>query len=156
MWILLVILLTLLAGAAVLLPFVRAQAAIIDIPDLTPRLTELYARRDMLYQAVRDARFDLQTGKLSLEDYQEQATRLKLEAANVLRAIDEVEAELVSPELDAQIEADVAAARAMPASLKVSVSNGEVKAAAADRFCGKCGARLRPGDRFCGKCGAGA
>jgi len=157
MWILISLLLVLLAGAAILWPYLRPQAVgALPAATVDPQLVELYAQRDMLYQAVRDARFDLQTGKLSQEDYDQQSTRLKQNAASVLQAIDELETNLASPEMDAQIEAEVAAAREMPEPLKKSTSNGgEVKRAGrtTDRFCGKCGASLRASDSFCGKCG---
>jgi len=157
MWILISLLLILLAGAAVLWPFLRPQAVgAIPTAGVDPRLAELYSQRDMLYQAVRDARFDLQTGKLSQEDYDQQSVRLKQNAATVLRQIDQLEAQLASPELDAKIEAEVAAAREMPPSLKKSTGNGDAKRAGrakTGRFCGKCGASLQPNDVFCGKCG---
>ena len=157
MWFLIAFLLILLAGAAVLWPFLRPQpAGVVPTAGVDPRLADLYSQRDMLYQAVRDAHFDLQTGKLSQEDYDQQSARLKQDAAAVLRQIDQLEVQLASPELDTKIEAEVAAAREMPPALKKSTSNGEVKRVArakADRFCGKCGASLRPNDVFCAKCG---
>ncbi len=159
MWILLAFFLIFLAGTVILWPYLRPQSVgAAPVAKIDPQLAELYAQRDMLYQAVRDARFDLQTGKLSQEDYDQQSARIKQNAATVLQEIDALEANLAPPELDAQIEAEVAAARAMPEPLKKSTSNGgEVKRAkngATDRFCGKCGAVLRPNDGFCGKCGA--
>ena len=157
MWFLIAFLLILLAGAAVLWPFLRPRAVgAVPTAGVDPRLAELYSQRDMLYQAVRDARFDLQTGKLSQEDYDQQTARLKQNAAAVLRRIDQLETQLVLPELDAEIEAEVAAAREIPPGLKKSTSNGDIKRvarAATDRFCSQCGASLRPNDVFCGKCG---
>lgn len=157
MWILISLLLVLLAGTAILWPYLRPQPVdALPAATVDPRLLELYTQRDMLYQAVRDARFDLQTGKLSQEDYDQQSARLKQNAVSVLQEIDEQEKNLASPEMDAQIEAEVAAAREMPEPLKRSTSNGgEVKRAGrtTDRFCGKCGASLRLNDSFCGKCG---
>ncbi|HEY53239.1 MAG TPA: zinc-ribbon domain-containing protein [Caldilineae bacterium] len=158
MWFLIALLLILLAGAVVLWPFLRPQpVGAVPATGEDPRLAELYSQRDMLYQAIRDARFDLQTGKLSQEDYDQQAARLKQNAAAVLRQIDQLETQLVSPKLDAEIEAEVMSAREIPPALKKSASNGEVKRvtrASTDRFCGRCGASLRPNDVFCGKCGA--
>ncbi len=157
MWILISLLLVLLAGAAVLWPFLHPQpVGAGSTASVDPRLANLYGQRDMLYQAIRDARFDQQTGKLSQEDYDQQSARLKQDAAAVLRQIDQLESQLASPELDAKIEAEVAAAREMHPSLKKSTSNGDAKRAVraqTDRFCGKCGASLQPNDVFCGKCG---
>ena len=158
MWILIAFLLVILAGVAILWPFLRPQSvSVVATAYVDPKLVELYTQRDMLYQAVRDANFDLQTGKLSQEDYELQTTRLKQNAALVLQQIDDLETHLATPELDAAIEAQVSAARNIPEPLKKTTSNGgDVKRAskATNRFCGQCGTPLRPGDRFCGKCGA--
>ncbi len=157
MWILIAFLLVILAGAAILWPFLRPQSvSAVPTAVVDPKLVELYTQRDMLYQAVRDANFDLQTGKLSQEDYDQQSVQLKQSAASVLKQIDALETDLATPELDAQIEAQVAAARDIPEPLKKTTSNGgDVKRAGrtTNRFCGQCGAPLRPSDRFCGKCG---
>lgn len=156
MWILISFLLVLLAGTIILWPYLRPQTVgAMQTATVDPQLAELYIQRDMLYQAIRDARFDLQTGKLSQEDYDQQSTLLKQNAAAVLQSIDELETNMAPPEVDAQIEAAVAAAREMPEPLKKTTSNGgEVKrAGTTHRFCGQCGASLRANDGFCGKCG---
>lgn len=156
LWILVSVLLVLAAAAFVLWPYLRPQPSSAGGVDLDPRLIELYSKRDMLYQAVRDARFDQQTGKLSEEDFEQQSARLKHRAATVLRSIDKVEAELTSPRFDQQIETAVAALRQMPSALKTSTGNGAASFAPAAQtagFCTKCGEQLKAGDRFCGRCG---
>ncbi len=172
MWLLAAFFLILATGLAVFWPYLRPQVALDSGTDVDPRLTELYAQRDKLYRAVRDARLDLETGKLSGADFEQHEAGLKLQAAEVLRSIDEVESELLSPQLDAQMEAEIAAARtargadddaehnaAIEASIAAARRSGKNGAAVApagagvDRFCGHCGGPLQVGNRFCGKCG---
>lgn len=176
MWILVALLLLLAAGAVILWPYLRPREALPTVAEavaLDPRLAELYEQREMLYKAIRDARFDLDMGKLSPADYEQQETKLKWQAAAVLRAIDELEQNLFSPQLDARLEAEIAAVRAAAISpaedeaIETAVravrgrNGGGVRpempvsagAAVGDRFCGYCGGELRPGDRFCGQCG---
>lgn len=150
LWIFITLLLVSTAAAAILWPYLRPQSASTLDVELDPRLEELYGRREMLYQALRDIRFDRQTGKLSQEDYEVQTSRLKHEAADVLRDIDKLEDRLLPAELDQHIETAVAAVRQIPAALKSS--NGHTPTAAA-QFCTQCGGPLRTEDRFCGRCG---
>lgn len=153
MWILIAILLVFVAGAAIFAPFLRQRPLQAVAEGMDPKLAELYARRDALYQALRDAKFDLEIGKLSTEDYEQQSARLKHQAADVLRRIDQLEATLVTPELDASIEKRVAERRHEPQELKRSTPRADTPMRAAAGFCTQCGAALVPGDRFCGKCG---
>lgn len=169
MWIVVALLLLLAAGLVILWPYLRPRATALtaaEAVELDPRLAELYEQRKMLYKAIRDARFDLEMGKLSPADYEQQEAKLKWQAAAVLRAIDELEQTLFSPQLDARLEAEIAAVRAAALefateeAIPVREHNGgaiaaktPVTAAVGDRFCGYCGHELRPGDRFCGRCG---
>ena len=122
MWSFISLLLILIVTAAVLWPYLRPQRLAPAAVELDPRLAELSLQRDMLYQAIRDAQFDLETGKLTAEDYAGQSARLKQQAAEVLRAIDGLAAQLVAPAIDQQIEAAVAAARQTPAALKTATA----------------------------------
>lgn len=152
MWYLVTFILLLVAGAAILSPFFRQQPAVVGGAGIDPRLADLYAQRDMLYQALRDAKFDLETGKLSEEDFARQSTRLKHQAAEVLRRIDQLEQQLIPPALDERIEDLVAERRQQPQALKRSLPRATTPAATAG-FCTQCGAPLAANDRFCGKCG---
>ena len=128
--------------------------------------SELIARRDALYAALKDAEFDRETGKLTDEDYQAVRTRTMAEAAGILRQLDhltpeaeaafdaEIEqaiarmredttAQPVAPDLAAAVEAEIASLTklaAAPARLKLS--------------CPDCGQPYQPGDAFCAACGA--
>jgi len=93
----------------------------------------------------------------------------------ILRSIDEVEQSLSSPQMDAEVEAEISAVRQTAVRPLVSADDDAVEAAIAvarrrnggsaaapvaataalrvDRFCGHCGGPLKAGDRFCGRCG---
>jgi len=54
------------------------------------RRASLAAARDAKYREIRDAEIDWRTGKLSDEDYREQDRRLRAEAVEILRELDEL------------------------------------------------------------------
>lgn len=106
------------------------------------RLAELLARRDAIYQAIRDLDFDRETGKLTAEDHQIMRARLTAEGVAVLQELDRLLA-LASPEeLEAQIEREVAALRARR------------EGGGARQVCPECGQALPQDARFCVACGA--
>ncbi|HEY80581.1 MAG TPA: zinc ribbon domain-containing protein [Anaerolineae bacterium] len=160
MWLLIAFLLLLAATVAILAPFFRAATSAAPDVDVDPTLLALYNRRDQLYQAIREAKFDLDTGKLSPEDYERHVANLKRQAASVLKAIDRRQAALATAELDAQVEEMVRQERksrpafsAQPAMATLSASAGATGTSAA-RYCPQCGARVQAKDRFCPACGA--
>ena len=50
----------------------------------------LEAAKDAKYREIRDAELDWRTGKLSDADYREQDRRLRAEAVEILRELDEL------------------------------------------------------------------
>ena len=157
MWLLIALILLLFATIVVMAPFLRTPATT-TTPDISvdPKLLALYNRRDQLYQAIREAKFDLDTGKLSPEDYERQVAHLKRQAASVLKAIDRRQAALASAELETEAERLVQAARsqggfAPPSGLAPAPAASSSQAV---RYCPQCGARVRAQDRFCPACGA--
>ena len=52
---------------------------------------ELEARRDAKYREIRDAELDHRTGKLSEADWRAEDRRLRREAIEILRRLDELE-----------------------------------------------------------------
>jgi hypothetical protein len=50
----------------------------------------LEAAKEAKYREIRDAEIDWRTGKLSEEDYREQDRRLRAEAVEILRELDEL------------------------------------------------------------------
>lgn len=112
---------------------------------------ELITRRDALYALIRELDDDLQTGKVTEQDYQVERKRLVAEGVAILKQLDELPEEELEDlaltgvdALDAEIEAAVRALRQKPAAPE----------AAPARFCTQCGRRASPEDRFCGGCGA--
>jgi hypothetical protein len=54
------------------------------------RRAALEAAKDAKYREIRDAELDWRTGKLSEEDYRAQDRRLRAEAVEILRQLDEL------------------------------------------------------------------
>jgi hypothetical protein len=54
------------------------------------RRASLEAAKEAKYREIRDAEIDWRTGKLSEEDYREQDRRLRAEAVEILRELDEL------------------------------------------------------------------
>ena len=115
-------------------------------------LVELTAHRDSVYQAIRELRFDHQVGKVSEADYKVFDAQLKGQAVAALKEIDGLRKAEADPDLDAHVEAEIAALRhnGQAPSSALAVEAGPVTPV---NFCPKCGTKLKPGDRFCGKCG---
>lgn len=63
----------------------------LDASDLAPHRTtldQLMERRDVIYENLRDLRFEFRAGKFSETDYEETKQVLELEAARVLADMD--------------------------------------------------------------------
>jgi hypothetical protein len=63
-----------------------------DDPEVVEagRRAALEAAKEAKYREIRDAELDWRTGKLSDEDYREQDRRLRAEAVEILRELDEL------------------------------------------------------------------
>ena len=70
-------------------PLRRGEAP--DVSDAV-RSDALEAAKDAKYREIRDAELDWRTGKLSEEDYRAQDRRLRAEAVEILRELDELDA----------------------------------------------------------------
>ena len=135
---------TLLAALALLL----VVAALIAQPLLGPRRTavlpeserdRLERERKRIVRAIREVDFERGTGKLNDEDYARMRADLQAQGADVLRALGPLQPAQGTRDIDAEIEAAVAALRETPDSA---------------RHCAKCGGAAKSGDRFCPRCGA--
>jgi hypothetical protein len=58
--------------------------------DTSGRRAALDAAKDAKYREIRDAELDWRTGKLSDDDYHAQDRRLRAEAVEILRELDEL------------------------------------------------------------------
>lgn len=125
----LLIMAVMLIGVAVYVsqPLLRAKSGNLYVDDFeeTP-LQPLLVRKDLIYSAIKELEFDFNTGKLSEDDYQDLREKYAMQAAEVLKDIDEFETGKKS-------------------------SKGRKRKAA----CPECGFKIQKGDRFCKSCGTG-
>jgi hypothetical protein len=92
------ILLILATAAAILSPLLRHVAApLTDGPDLLAELRELYALRDVAYEALRDLDFDFHAGKIGESDHRELTDRYRREALRLVERIEGLEARITRP-----------------------------------------------------------
>lgn len=126
-----------------------------DLAAVSDPLVELEAQRDAIYQAIRELRFDFEVAKVSETDYNIFDKQLKDQAVAVLKQIDALQAAEANPELDARLEAEIAALRHVNGSGPLKpVQHEPIPAGAGEiSFCPQCGTKVQMGDRFCGKCG---
>ena len=126
------------------------------------QLKELDARKESLLSAIKDIEFDYGLGKLSKDDYEDLNTRYKVEAAEVLRRMDEV-AELKSEaSVEDDLEVEIREARKKGYSVYedediekeiLMAREAAWNEEAAQRLCPKCGNKYDADDLFCSKCG---
>jgi flagellar biosynthesis/type III secretory pathway M-ring protein FliF/YscJ len=85
-----VILLAALVAFVVLRPFVRGVG---DEGGESASREELEAAKEAKYREIRDARLDLEMGKLSPEDHRAVDAELRAEAIEILKRLDALEDE---------------------------------------------------------------
>ncbi len=112
--------------------------------DVTP-LADLKRRRMVVYENFEDLEFEYKAGKISPEDYQALSANYKAEAAGLMAA--SLEAETASGS-DNWIDREVAARRtrrkSRPATDYTCAECGFENPLPV-KFCGECGAKLKPG-----------
>jgi hypothetical protein len=86
---------------------------------------ELYGKREIVFEALRDLQFEFATGKLSAADYEQLKGQYELQAAEVIRQVD-----ALKPTKPRSGQGTRACARC-GSSMHVQ-----------DKFCTKCGAKL--------------
>lgn len=92
----------------IMAPFLWGQHT--DALEVAPTApSDLLARKEAAYSALKELEFDYRTRKLSQEDYEELRAIYRIEAAEVLKAMDQSAA--TPRDLDALIDAEVAAWR---------------------------------------------
>jgi hypothetical protein len=131
--------LALLAGVYVARPF-RERSARPAAAQHGGKRQELLAQKAAIYAAIREIDADAQVGKLEPADHRTLRQRYVAEGVAVLKALDELPG---GDEIDTAIEADVA-----------RFAGDEPLASSPGAFCRACGTPAEPGDRFCAKCGA--
>jgi hypothetical protein len=105
-----------------------------DLPEVAAALpyAHLEARKEAIYENLRDLQFEYRVGKLSDADYQTTKMGLQTELAAILAEIDRIKGE-ASP----VVEAKPPAAPPKPVGL----------------ICPHCGAKFKQTLKFCGECG---
>ena len=113
------------------------------------QLRALEMRKAAIYGAIREAGFDLRTGKIDQDDYDQQVVVLKREAVGVVGEIEQLKVD--PPRASRTIEREIADLREGAAS-EPELSHKEDLAL---RFCTRCGQQAAEDDRFCPQCGTG-
>ena len=96
--------------AAVLIFVFMTQPDPVDSAPHRSLLDQLMERRDIIYDNLRDLKFEYRTGKFAEEDYEQMKQTLEAEAALVLAEIERVtESPGTLPRSDAPVRARAAA-----------------------------------------------
>lgn len=132
------------------------------------RRQDLLDEKERLLASLRDLEHERRTGKLDEADHALLSERLKVKAAEVLKDLDALGAApapaptparaapaSVTPLMDIPLPKDgTPTIRVTHVDLKSEVSKA-ASAAAAEKFCTKCGRQAKNlDDKFCGRCGA--
>lgn len=138
--------LVLLVGLFLARPFLKREI-ISDHP--TTRREQLLNEKEALLTQIQQLDFDAETGKIPPEVHQTQREVMKVQAAQILQALDELQTHPSA--VDAEIEAAVAQIRrgetAVPKTAVAAARNGKAV------YCSQCGAPTDTGDNFCTNCG---
>ncbi|MCH8014313.1 MAG: zinc ribbon domain-containing protein [Candidatus Dadabacteria bacterium] len=127
------------------------------------KLKSLDNQKETLYSAIRDIDFDYELGKLSKEDFIELKNKYKLEAAGVLKEIDQIQNQSGTKTPDYELEQEILSYRKRkPHSYsddnKIQEGISAFKSASnktnTDHKCSGCGSEYSSADLFCSKCGA--
>jgi hypothetical protein len=153
-----------LAVAAIAYTFWVRDRDIPPPPADDPELKHLEARRQVLYENLKDLQFEYHQGKLSEEDYQSLKQGFLYDLAGVMDSIERRCASLgkaVPRTPEARPAAAGKSARGGPRShLKqrpIAASEGSASIgtqAAENILCPQCQSPNPAGNRFCGSCGA--
>lgn len=129
--------------------------------DLQQKLKSLDNHKENLYAAIKDIEFDYGLGKLSKEDFDELSNKYKIEAANVLKEIDQTEKQVSFNDSENDLEQEIASYRNTESKPLITEDTELEEEIAAFRsgsqsslFCSECNTEYRTGDAFCSKCGA--
>jgi hypothetical protein len=138
------------------------------------QLSHLLAERDRMLNALQELDFDYALGKIPDDDYPSQRAILLQRGAQVLRSLDEIQAQESDQDLEERIETAIAARRADAAAHNEMISEPVLAVAGASPddelelmlsnrrrarqeksagFCSQCGGPVQKSDRFCPKCG---
>ncbi len=109
------------------IPVIKKDTSGEEVADIDLTLAKLEEEKESAYNALKEAEFDYETGKLSDEDYQTVKTKYSAKAVEAIQQLEEY--------------------REQPSAVSSQPSADHAK------FCGSCGATLEKGTKFCGSCG---
>ncbi len=177
----LVLALLTLVGLFISRPFFEQKEVVQggEMDSLDHQRSALLAERDRILNALQELDFDHALGKIPEEDYPNQRARLLQGGADVLRQLDALQEEGAGDDVEARLEAAIAARRADAKSgaavhelgpetpgglpqapglddeLEVMLANRRrARQEKAAGFCPQCGRATQKSDLFCPKCGA--
>jgi len=161
-------------------PFIERKAfsTASTVSEEEHQVSALLAERDRLLNTLQELDFDHALGKIPDEDYPAQRAVLLRSGADVLKKLDGLQARPADDDIEARIEAAIAARRADASRVatgatqrvranvvaqvaepdddieKLLASRRRVRQEKAGGFCPQCGGPVQISDRFCPKCGA--
>lgn len=146
-----VLLLTVLAFAFIAYPLLRQRLpSVAAIED--EQLLELHSRRNTTYSMLKELEFDKESGILSEEDFQDLETRYKGKAISILRGIDDLgKGTEVEDEIENQVQ-QLRRGRSSPVDDELEKEVLSLRRSKGS-FCPQCGVGSQEGDRFCSRCG---
>jgi hypothetical protein len=166
--------LLILVGLFVARPFFERTARLVSQEE--QNLSALMAERDRLLNALQELDFDHALQKIPEAEYPAQRADLLQKGVEILRQIDTLQPKAGPSDVEARIEAAIAARRRDASRPQVNRSVTGVSAAVlevpddelerllasrrrqrsekAAGFCPQCGGAVQKSDRFCPKCGA--
>jgi len=161
--------LLILVGLFISRPFCERKATVVSGQE--HEFSALMAERDRVLNALQELDFDHSLEKIPEADYPVQRATLLQSGAEILRRLDALLSEASSGDLEARMEAAIAA-RSQASSVETGRRNlraiygpdDDLEALLANRrrsrieksagFCPQCGSPVQQSDRFCPKCGA--
>jgi len=141
-------------------------SVISDVRTVDPtaeKLKSLDNQKEALYSAIKDIEFDYGLGKLSEDDYGELKNKYKLEAAAVLKEMDQTQIKGGTKGPDYELEQEIMSYRSKePENLtedkkieeEISAFRSASKKTKKENKCSECGSQHSSEDMFCSKCGA--
>jgi rubrerythrin len=164
--------LLILVGLFVARPFFERTARVVSQEEQA--LSALMAERDRVLNALQELDFDYALQKIPEAEYPAQRAILLQKGVEILRQIDAFQPQAAATDVEARIEAAIAARRAdaarQPASRPATAAavldapDDELERLLANRrrqrsekaagFCPQCGGPVQKSDRFCPRCGA--
>jgi len=137
----------LLAGLFVIRPFFDQERKGED--RVRHRYSHLIAEKERLLAAIQELDLDLELKKISPEDHTKKRSQLTVEAAQVLRELDQLKG--VKPGLQAD-SASAGGGELDELEALISSRRKEIKGSAAV-FCPHCGEQVQADDQYCTYCG---